>query len=92
MLPGPGDPRRHVPLQRDPGTARYEYTAYPALPDNLHKPSKRDPDQIWEARPAYSNSPSHRFVIAQAADGLTAIEQATAHRLDAPAPRSRHRH
>ncbi|OKJ29484.1 hypothetical protein AMK24_30150, partial [Streptomyces sp. CB02366] len=33
-------------------TARYEYTAYPALPDILHKPSKREPDQIWEARPA----------------------------------------
>ncbi|MGW6291027.1 helix-turn-helix domain-containing protein [Streptomyces sp. NPDC055107] len=36
-------------------TARYEYTAYPALPDILHKPSKKDPDQIWEARPAYNN-------------------------------------
>ncbi|MEU6632114.1 helix-turn-helix domain-containing protein [Streptomyces parvus] len=36
-------------------TARYEYTAYPALPDILHKPSKREPDQIWEARPAYNN-------------------------------------
>ncbi|MFH8365144.1 helix-turn-helix domain-containing protein [Streptomyces anulatus] len=36
-------------------TARYEYTAYPALPDVLHKPSKKDPDQIWEARPAYNN-------------------------------------
>ncbi|MGW6718064.1 helix-turn-helix transcriptional regulator [Streptomyces sp. NPDC054995] len=36
-------------------TARYEYTAYPALPDVLHKPSKREPDQIWEARPAYNN-------------------------------------
>ncbi|MYT97338.1 MULTISPECIES: helix-turn-helix domain-containing protein [unclassified Streptomyces] len=36
-------------------TARYEYTAYPALPDILHKPSKREPDQIWEARPNYNN-------------------------------------
>ncbi|XXZ53159.1 helix-turn-helix transcriptional regulator (plasmid) [Streptomyces cavourensis] len=36
-------------------TARYEYTAYPALPDILHKPSKREPDQIWEARPNYTN-------------------------------------
>ncbi|WP_272482462.1 hypothetical protein [Streptomyces sp. S063] len=36
-------------------TARYEYTAYPAMPDVLHKPSKREPDQIWEARPAYNN-------------------------------------
>ncbi|MFE1486161.1 helix-turn-helix transcriptional regulator [Streptomyces fimicarius] len=36
-------------------TARYEYTAYPALPDVLHKPSKKEPDQIWEARPAYNN-------------------------------------
>ncbi|MGQ4428452.1 beta-ketoacyl synthase N-terminal-like domain-containing protein, partial [Streptomyces violaceoruber] len=32
-------------------TARYDYTAYPALPDILKKPSKKDPDQIWEARP-----------------------------------------
>lgn len=36
-------------------TARYEYTAYPALPDILHKPTKKEPDQIWEARPAYTN-------------------------------------
>ncbi|WP_173318357.1 helix-turn-helix domain-containing protein, partial [Streptomyces fulvorobeus] len=36
-------------------TARYEYTAYPALPDILHKPSTKEPDQIWEARPAYTN-------------------------------------
>ncbi|MEU0300609.1 helix-turn-helix transcriptional regulator [Streptomyces sp. NPDC006175] len=34
-------------------TARYDYTAYPALPDILKKPSKRDPDQIWEARPKF---------------------------------------
>lgn len=34
-------------------TARYDYTAYPALPDILKKPSKRDPDQIWEARPRF---------------------------------------
>ncbi|MFF4248889.1 helix-turn-helix domain-containing protein [Streptomyces sp. NPDC001822] len=34
-------------------TARYEYTAYPALPDVLKKPSKKDPDQIWEARPRF---------------------------------------
>ncbi|WP_405738150.1 hypothetical protein [Streptomyces sp. NBC_01525] len=26
---------------------------YPALPDILKKPSKREPDQIWEARPAF---------------------------------------
>ncbi|MFH8411492.1 helix-turn-helix transcriptional regulator [Streptomyces sp. NPDC018019] len=31
--------------------ARYDYTAYPALPDILHKPKKGDPDLIWEARP-----------------------------------------
>jgi len=37
-------------------TARYEYTAYPALPDILHKPSTKEPDQIWEARPAYNNA------------------------------------
>ncbi|MFC9740939.1 helix-turn-helix domain-containing protein [Streptomyces noursei] len=34
-------------------TARYQYTAYPSLPDILHKPSKREPDQIWEARPNF---------------------------------------
>ncbi|WP_405658038.1 helix-turn-helix transcriptional regulator [Streptomyces sp. NBC_01166] len=34
-------------------TARYDYTAYPALPDILKKPSKKDPDQIWEARPKF---------------------------------------
>ncbi|MFZ4277918.1 helix-turn-helix domain-containing protein [Streptomyces arboris] len=34
-------------------TARYDYTAYPALPDILKKPSKKDPDQVWEARPRF---------------------------------------
>ncbi|MFC8596515.1 DNA-binding protein, partial [Streptomyces atroolivaceus] len=34
-------------------TARYDHTAYPALPDILKKPSKKDPDQIWEARPRF---------------------------------------
>ncbi|MGW7620734.1 helix-turn-helix transcriptional regulator [Streptomyces antimycoticus] len=34
-------------------TARYTYTAYPALPDILEKPSKKEPDQIWEARPNF---------------------------------------
>ncbi|MFE7314286.1 helix-turn-helix domain-containing protein [Streptomyces sp. NPDC057555] len=34
-------------------SARYQYTAYPSLPDILHKPSKREPDQIWEARPNF---------------------------------------
>ncbi|MFE5245658.1 MULTISPECIES: helix-turn-helix domain-containing protein [unclassified Streptomyces] len=34
-------------------TARYDYTAYPALPDILKKPSKKDPDLIWEARPKF---------------------------------------
>ncbi|WP_432004236.1 helix-turn-helix domain-containing protein [Streptomyces sioyaensis] len=34
-------------------TARYQFTAYPALPDILKKPSKKEPDQIWEARPAF---------------------------------------
>jgi transcriptional regulator with XRE-family HTH domain len=33
--------------------ARYEYTAYPALPDLLRKPSKTDPDLVWEARPSW---------------------------------------
>ncbi|MEU6062821.1 helix-turn-helix transcriptional regulator [Streptomyces sp. NPDC047097] len=34
-------------------TARYAYTAYPALPDVLKKPSKKEPDAIWEARPNF---------------------------------------
>ena len=33
--------------------ARYEYTAYPALPEILRKPSRSDPDLIWEARPSW---------------------------------------
>ncbi len=39
--------------------ARYEYTAYPALPDILRKPSKNDPDLIWEARPSWRH-PDYR--------------------------------
>ncbi|CAM5500415.1 Helix-turn-helix transcriptional regulator OS=Streptomyces rimosus subsp. rimosus (strain ATCC / DSM 40260 / JCM 4667 / NRRL 2234) OX=1265868 GN=SRIM_040560 PE=4 SV=1 [Streptomyces rimosus subsp. rimosus] len=39
--------------------ARYDYTAYPALPDILHKPKKGDPDLIWEARPNWRH-PDHR--------------------------------
>ncbi|MGW3569624.1 helix-turn-helix domain-containing protein [Streptomyces sp. NPDC000941] len=34
-------------------TARYTYTAYPALPQIFKKPSKKEPDQIWEARPNF---------------------------------------
>ncbi|MDT0446352.1 helix-turn-helix domain-containing protein [Streptomyces johnsoniae] len=40
-------------------TARYEYTAYPALPDILRKPRKDAPDLIWEARPSWRH-PGHR--------------------------------
>ncbi|MEV5595329.1 helix-turn-helix transcriptional regulator [Streptomyces sp. NPDC052496] len=39
--------------------ARYDYTAYPALPDILHKPRKGDPDLIWEARPSWRH-PDYR--------------------------------
>ncbi|MBW1599477.1 helix-turn-helix domain-containing protein [Streptomyces sp. JJ38] len=39
--------------------ARYEYTAYPALPDILRKPSKTDPDLVWEARPSWRH-PGYR--------------------------------
>ncbi|UCM91606.1 type II toxin-antitoxin system prevent-host-death family antitoxin [Streptomyces marincola] len=39
--------------------ARYEYTAYPALPDILHRPSKKDPDLVWEARPSWHH-PAYR--------------------------------
>lgn len=34
-------------------TARYEHTAYPRLPDILQRPTKKDPDLIWEARPSW---------------------------------------
>ncbi|WP_331757204.1 helix-turn-helix domain-containing protein (plasmid) [Streptomyces anulatus] len=34
-------------------SARYDYTAYPVLPDVLKKPTKQAPDQIWEARPRF---------------------------------------
>ncbi|MGW4629726.1 helix-turn-helix transcriptional regulator [Streptomyces rubiginosohelvolus] len=54
-------------------TARYEYTAYPALPDVLHKPSKREPDQIWEARPAYNN-PAFSLRAAQRDVKVTALD------------------
>ncbi|MFI0779357.1 helix-turn-helix domain-containing protein [Streptomyces sp. NPDC021212] len=40
-------------FQETRATARYTYTAYPALPDILKKPSKKEPDQIWEARPNF---------------------------------------
>ncbi|EST21233.1 hypothetical protein N566_27620 [Streptomycetaceae bacterium MP113-05] len=40
--------------------ARYEYTAYPALPDILRKPSKTDPDLVWEARPSWRHSDFRR--------------------------------
>ncbi|GAB7036085.1 helix-turn-helix domain-containing protein [Streptomyces sp. NPDC021749] len=43
-------------------TARYKFTAYPALPDILKKPSKREPDQIWEARPNFHH-PDFSFKI-----------------------------
>ncbi|MEE1943004.1 hypothetical protein V1L54_26955 [Streptomyces sp. TRM 70361] len=39
--------------------ARYEYTAYPALPPVLRKPSKKDPDLVWEARPSWRH-PGYR--------------------------------
>ncbi|MFD7747802.1 helix-turn-helix domain-containing protein [Streptomyces sp. NPDC059698] len=54
-------------------TARYEYTAYPALPDILHKPSKREPDQIWEARPAYTN-PAYSLRAPKADLRVTALD------------------
>ncbi|MFJ3973351.1 helix-turn-helix transcriptional regulator [Streptomyces parvus] len=54
-------------------TARYEYTAYPALPDILHKPSKREPDQIWEARPAYNN-PAYSLRAPERNTKVTALD------------------
>ncbi|MGW2847444.1 helix-turn-helix domain-containing protein [Streptomyces sp. NPDC001274] len=54
-------------------TARYDYTAYPALPDILHKPSTKEPDQIWEARPAYRN-PAYSLRAARADIQVTALD------------------
>ncbi|MET9208248.1 helix-turn-helix domain-containing protein [Streptomyces bacillaris] len=54
-------------------TARYEYTAYPALPDILHKPSKKEPDQIWEARPNYTN-PAYSMRAPQRDITVTALD------------------
>ncbi|GAA1894190.1 hypothetical protein GCM10009716_00080 [Streptomyces sodiiphilus] len=34
-------------------TARYEHTSYPRMPDIFTKPSKREADLIWEARPSW---------------------------------------
>ncbi|MGW1365350.1 helix-turn-helix domain-containing protein [Streptomyces chartreusis] len=33
---------------------RYDVVAHPWLPDILHKPNAKDPDQIWEARPNWT--------------------------------------
>ncbi|WP_439681667.1 DnaB-like helicase C-terminal domain-containing protein [Embleya sp. MST-111070] len=47
--------------------ARYEHTSYPPLPDLFRKPSQKEPDQIWEARPKWRNkglSPGDREVTA----------------------------
>ncbi|MEU7347971.1 helix-turn-helix transcriptional regulator [Streptomyces bacillaris] len=54
-------------------TARYEYTAYPVLPDILHKPSKKEPDQIWEARPNYTN-PAYSMRAAERDVKVTALD------------------
>lgn len=35
--------------------SRYEYTAYPPLPEILRKKSRSGPDAIWEARPKWRN-------------------------------------
>ncbi|WP_055557101.1 DNA-binding transcriptional regulator [Streptomyces sp. NBRC 110028] len=53
-------------------TARYTYTAYPALPDILKKPSKKEPDQIWEARPNFHH-PDYSLKIAGSI-GVTALD------------------
>ncbi|MFL0028478.1 helix-turn-helix transcriptional regulator [Streptomyces sp. NBUL23] len=54
-------------------TARYEYTAYPALPGILHKPSKKAPDQIWEARPNFTN-PAYSMRAAEKNVKVTALD------------------
>ncbi|MCX4524042.1 helix-turn-helix domain-containing protein [Streptomyces anulatus] len=53
--------------------SRYEYTAYPTLPDILHKPTKKRPDEIWEARPRFRN-PDYSMRAAQADIKATALD------------------
>ncbi|MFR9673692.1 helix-turn-helix domain-containing protein [Streptomyces sp. TR06-5] len=52
--------------------ARYEYTAYPALPDVLRKPSKTDPDLVWEARPSWRHPDFRRHPDGEVA--VTALD------------------
>lgn len=54
-------------------TARYEYTAYPTLPDILHKPTKKRPDEIWEARPRFRH-PGYSMRAARADIKVTALD------------------
>ncbi|MFD8462356.1 helix-turn-helix transcriptional regulator [Streptomyces antimycoticus] len=53
-------------------TARYTYTAYPALPDILKKPSKKEPDQIWEARPNFHHP--HYSLKSRGSIAVTALD------------------
>ncbi|MFD5342241.1 helix-turn-helix domain-containing protein [Streptomyces anulatus] len=53
--------------------SRYEYTAYPTLPDILHKPTKKRPDEIWEARPRFRN-PDYSMRAARADIKATALD------------------
>ncbi|MFF5894125.1 helix-turn-helix transcriptional regulator [Streptomyces globisporus] len=53
--------------------SRYEYTAYPTLPDILHKPTKKRPDEIWEARPRFRN-PDYSMRAARADIKVTALD------------------
>ncbi|MEW9513880.1 helix-turn-helix domain-containing protein [Streptomyces bacillaris] len=54
-------------------TGRYEYTAYPVLPDILKKPTKKEPDQIWEARPRFHH-PGYSMRSPQADITVTALD------------------
>ncbi|MEU0002542.1 helix-turn-helix domain-containing protein [Streptomyces microflavus] len=54
-------------------TARYEYTAYPTLPDILEKPSKKIADQIWEARPRFRH-PDYSMRAARPDIKVTALD------------------
>ncbi|MDX2854586.1 hypothetical protein PV342_40535 [Streptomyces sp. PA03-3a] len=37
-------------------SARYDFTAHPPEPEILRKPSKNDANEVWEARPKWTNS------------------------------------
>src|SRR5690606_23836549 len=42
-------------LESTRGSARYDFTAHPPAPETLRKPSKNGANEVWEARPKWTN-------------------------------------